>query len=86
MPQIKRLWNATNRITDESGHMSQPFREHMLFLGRSTEIIGTGSPEGVVLASQYTLYIDETVPTVPVQYRKMLTDIGGDIKQGWIQV
>jgi hypothetical protein len=46
-------------------------------------IIGTGSPEGIVSAAQYSLYIDETTPLSPVQYRKMLSEVAGNRLKGW---
>jgi hypothetical protein len=48
--------------------------------------VGTGSPEGVVEARQYSLYINSAGTTGSIEYRKMLPDIGGDITQGWIAV
>tara|TARA_R110000782_G_scaffold81321_1_gene160726 strand:- start:1061 stop:1216 length:156 start_codon:yes stop_codon:yes gene_type:complete len=49
-------------------------------------IVGTGSPEGVIEAVQYSLYLDGTGSAGAIQYRKMLPSIGGDRKQGWILV
>ena len=45
--------------------------------------VGTGSPEGVLELPQYSRYIDETVPLVPVEYIKMLPEVGGDRTKGW---
>lgn len=70
-------------IIRADGTMSDAFRTHMQLVSRAVKIVGTGSPEGVLEAPQYSEYIDETVPAVPVRYLKMLTDIGGDGKQGW---
>jgi len=86
VPQLKPLLNVNNPIVDAKGKMVQFFREYLSFLGRNTVLVGTTAPEGVISASQYTLYIDETVPTAPVQYRKMLPSIGGDVKKGWVVV
>lgn len=71
-------------IVDSSGMASQTMREWVLKVAANTIIVGTGSPEGIVEAAQYSLYIDETTPTAPVQYRKMITSIAGDRKQGWV--
>jgi|TARA_R110002072_G_scaffold99672_2_gene219219 hypothetical protein len=49
-------------------------------------IVGTGSPEGVIEAVQYSLYLDSTGSAGAIQYRKMIPSIGGDRKQGWILV
>lgn len=78
-------YNSANPIIEKDGTPSQVFRTWML-QATSGPIVGTGSPEGVVEAEQYVLYIDETVPLVPVQYRKMLPDIGGDRLKGWAVV
>lgn len=77
---------AAQPIVNDDGTMSQAFRTHMQQVSRSVVIVGTGSPEGVLEAPQYSLYIDETTPTVPVQYRKMLTSSAGDSKKGWVMV
>ena len=42
-----------------------------------------GTPEGALEAPQYSLYIDESTPLSPIQYRKMLPDVTGDRTKGW---
>lgn len=86
MPQLKPLFNVNNPIVDGEGKMTPPFRDYLRGLSKAVLIVGTTSPEGALFAPQYTLYIDETVPTVPLQYRKMLPEIGGDIKKGWVLI
>jgi len=66
--------------------MAQPFRQFTQDASLSIPIVGSGSPEGVVEARQYSLYIDSTGTTGSIEYRKMLPDIGGNTKQGWIAV
>jgi len=66
--------------------MSQAFRTWALEVSNSLPIIGTGSPEGVVDAPQYSLYLDDAGGPGAVQYRKMQPDIAGDTKKGWIAV
>lgn len=79
--------NAADAIVDGEGKMQPAFRTWTIRASVGGLVLtGTGSPEGVIEAAQYTLYIDITTPTVPVQYRKMLANIGGDEKQGWIAV
>ena len=82
MPQL----NASNPIVFEDGSMQVPFRDQMTKLNDNLPLVGAGSPEGVVNAPQYSLYIDSAGTTGALQYRKMQTDIGGDTKQGWILV
>lgn len=86
MPQsIKRI-NSAQPITESDNTMSQVFRSWMNRISDNVPLVSTGSPEGVIEAPQYTLYIDETTPTVPVQYRKMLPEIGGDRSMGWVSL
>jgi hypothetical protein len=49
-------------------------------------IVGEGSPEGVQEGEIYSLYLDSLGTAGTIQYRKMLPDIGGDTKQGWVLV
>jgi hypothetical protein len=66
--------------------MAQAFRTWTLDASLSIPIIGTGSPEGVVEARQYQLYINSAGTAGSIEYRKMLSQIGGDRTQGWILV
>ena len=75
--------NPTQPVVESTGQMTQQFRDWTQQINELDFLVGTGSPEGVITAGQYKLYIDEAVPLSPVQYRKMLPDIGGDITQGW---
>lgn len=78
--------NAAQPIVEPDGTMAQPFRQFTQDASLSIPIVGTGSPEGVVEARQYSLYINSTGTTGSIEYRKMLPDIGGDKTQGWIAV
>lgn len=78
--------NASQPITLNDGTMDQIFRLWTIQVTNSLPLVGTGTPEGVVEAPQYSLYIDESVPLSPVQYRKMLPEVGGDRKKGWAPV
>lgn len=80
------ILNAGQPIIDAKGTMSQAFRTWTLDASLSIPIIGTGSPEGVVVARQYQLYIDADGTAGAIEYRKMLPDVGGDTSQGWILV
>lgn len=86
MPQAQQPLNVQFPVVEKDGTPSQILREWALRVTNNQPIISTGNPEGVLEAPQYTLYIDEAVPTAPVQYRKMLPEIGGDRKQGWVVV
>lgn len=80
------LLNAAQPIVDNTGKMAQAFRTWTLEASLSIPIVGTGSPEGVIEARQYQLYIDSTGLAGAIQYRKMLPEIGGDRTQGWLLV
>ncbi len=84
MPDISVQQEQTP-IVGESGRMQPVFKAWVREVTKLNPIIGTGTPEGVVTADQYSLYIDEAVPLTPVEYRKMLPNIGGDDSQGWAQ-
>lgn len=66
--------------------MSQAFRQFTQEASLSIPIIGTGSPEGVVEAVQYSLYLDRTGSAGAIQYRKMIPSIANDRKKGWVLV
>jgi len=83
MPQNPIKLVSSNSIVDADGTASQVFRTWAIQASNNVPIVGTGSPEGVVEAPQYSLYIDESVPLTPVQYRKMLPQIANDRTQGW---
>ncbi len=78
------LLNAGQPIVDSSGKMSQAFRSYTLEASLSIPIVGTGSPEGVVEARQFQLYLDSTGASGAIEYRKMISEIGGNRKLGWI--
>ena len=78
--------NAANPIVEPNGTMTQQFRNWTIDASLSIPIIGVGSPEGVVSARQYSLYINSAGTAGNIEYRKMLPDIGWDVTQGWILV
>ena len=75
--------NANNEIIDESLRMVQAFRTWTINVTNESTIIGSGSPEGVIEASQYREYVDSTGSTWSIKYIKMLSEIGGDTTKGW---
>ena len=75
---------AAQPIVEPNLTMTQTFRTWTIEVTRSLLHVGTGSPEGVVEAPQYSLYLDEATPASPVQYRKMLSEVAGDRSQGWV--
>ncbi len=78
--------NVGQPIVEANGTMGQAFRQFTQEASLSIPIVGTGSPEGVIEAVQYSLYLDGSGSAGAIQYRKMLPSIGGDRKKGWILV
>lgn len=70
----------------ESGRMTQQFRLAIEELQRFLPRVGDGSPEGVIEAPQFSLYIDESGSSGSIEYRKMQADIAGDKTKGWVAV
>ena len=78
--------NVGQPIVDENGTMAQAFRQFTQDASLSIPIVGSGSPEGVIEAAQYSLYLDSSGGASAIQYRKMQPQIGGDRTKGWILV
>jgi len=78
--------NVAQPIVHEDGTMDQAFRRFTQDVSLSIPIVGSGSPEGVIEAAQYSLYLDSSGGASAIEYRKMQPDIAGDRKQGWILV
>lgn len=76
--------NAQQPIISEAGVMQQVFRTWVNAITRLDLIIGTGSPEGVVSATQGREYMDDAGVAGAIKYIKRDAAIGGDDKQGWI--
>lgn len=76
--------NSNNPIVTAAGTMTQLFRTWVLSVVRESTIFGDGSPEGIVTAPQFALYIDRNGTTGAIAYRKMLAEVGGDRSKGWV--
>lgn len=86
MAQYPIKINASQPIVNTDGTPSQQFQLMLNQLANNVSIIATGNPEGAIEAPQYSVYVDDTVPATPVTYRKMLPDIAGNKKMGWVIV
>ncbi len=75
--------NASLPIIETNGTMADAFRTWTIRVSDGLDIIGTGTPEGVVQAPQFTRFVDLTDPLIPVEYMKTQAQIGGDILKGW---
>jgi len=85
MKQQPRI-TASNPIVNPDGTMTLQFRELLNELTYALPLTGTGSPEGVVDAFQFSTYIDSSGSSGLILYVKKLTDIGGDTTKGWVAV
>jgi len=80
---MQQKLNSAQPLVEQDRTATQLFRSWALLVSNALPLVGAGSPEGVTEAPQYSLYIDEAVPLTPVQYRKMLPEVGGDRAKGW---
>jgi len=73
-------------IITEEGAPTQQFQalleSYELAINLNTPLTGTGSPEGVVTAYPYQVYLDLAGSAGSIQYRKMT----GTSNTGWVQV
>jgi len=81
-----RRLNVSTPIVTEGGTMEREFLDWTLEVIKWVPLLGTGSPEAVVTAPQYSLYIDTNGVAGTIEYRKMLAEIGGDTSKGWLLV
>lgn len=70
-------------LIDKNGLATEHFEFVMNYISRFLPLFGTGSPEGVVEALQYSLYIDTSASAGSSHYWKKSTDVAGDTKKGW---
>lgn len=74
-------------VVYDNGTMTQNFRTWcQMMTVYAAPIVGTGPPEGVQEAPQFALYLDRTGVPGALQYRKMLPEIGGNKRLGWVAV
>ena len=78
--------DGSNPVVEDNNTMTQQFRTWVNNSNSFLPITGTGSPEGVVKARQFALYLDEFAGTGAIEYRKMQPSIGGDVTKGWVLV
>lgn len=78
--------NPAEPIVNPDGTMKSKFRDLLIQLTDQLPLEGSGSPEGVLFAPQYSTYLDTAGGAGSIEYRKMLPDIAGDKTKGWVQV
>lgn len=77
--------NGVDRIVDSEGRPTQDFYEWMLLASRVARIGGPGSPEGVITAPKYTVYMDTDeigTPANDMMYIKT-TETGNTGWEAW---
>lgn len=74
-------------IVDNNGAMNQESRFWFQMITERSLIIGTGSPEGVIEASQGSEFMDDAGIAGAIKYIKRDSqDITGDQSKGWVLV
>ena len=78
--------NPTRPIANESGIATQEFRVWIQTISNRSLIIGSGSPEGVIIAPIGSEYMNSAGTASSIKYIKRDSDIAGDKSQGWILI
>lgn len=79
--------SANRPFVDEEGILTSQSRTFIRSIFIQALIIGTGSPEGVVIAEIGSRYMDNTGTTGSILYIKRDADDGaGDKSIGWIAI
>lgn len=74
-------------IVDANNHMTDEFSEWVQVITQRSLIIGTGSPEGVIIAGIGSEYMDDAGTAGGIKYIKRDADDGaGDRSIGWILI
>lgn len=77
---------VTAPIVTSTGHANAGFKTFLLEVYNRGLIVGSGSPEGVVEAPQWSEYADETGTAGNIKYIKKDADIAGDKTKGWVLI
>lgn len=78
--------SADRPLVDENMSASDQFLFWANKLTVQQTIIGTGSPEGVIEASQGAEYMDDSGTAGAIKYIKRDDNVAGDRTQGWILI
>jgi len=71
-------------VVDAEGRPTEALQMFSEELANMQLIIGTGSPEGIFVARQGRQYMDQTGSAGACLYIKLLPDIAGDKRFGWV--
>lgn len=78
--------SPTAAIVMADGSMTQEYRDWTQEITLLDIIIGTGSPEAVVIALVGQEYMDDAGVAGAIKYIKRDADIAGDRSKGWILI
>lgn len=73
-------------IVESDGSLTLQSRTFFKTVTNQALIIGSGSPEGVVVAEIGATYQDSSGTAGAIRYAKRDDNIGGDKSQGWILI
>jgi hypothetical protein len=77
--------HRNDQLTDNE-RSTEIFFQWMQQVSNLSPLYGNGSPEGVVNAPLRGSYLNMTGATGSLLYFKVLPDIAGDTKKGWVAV
>ena len=81
------LLSTDRPMVEEDGSLTSQSRLFFGAIFRQALIVGTGSPEGIVIADIGASYMDRTGTTGSISYIKRdASDVAGDKSIGWILV
>lgn len=78
--------NPTSKIVNKDGRPLRQLQDFLLDVANTSLIIGTGSPEGIIEATQGREYMDDAGTAGAIKYIKKDADVSGDRSLGWILV
>lgn len=78
--------DANTPIVDENGVMNDTFQRWVNDVSNEGLIIGTGTPEGNIIANVGREYLDQAGSAGAVKFIKQIADIAGDRTKGWVAV
>lgn len=78
--------NPTSKIVNKDGRPLRQLQDFLLDVANTSLIIGTGSPEGIIEATQGREYMDDAGTAGAIKYIKRDADVLGDRSLGWIVI
>lgn len=78
--------DAGRPIVGKDGTMEPAFRDQINRFYDQFPLAGVGNPNGVVEGEYMQLYLNIIGTTGSIEWRKMLVEVNGDKKLGWVAV